>query len=220
MTGPGGNLRVGHPSPGVVHPPAGRAAGPAPPRRLLPLLGTVAVLVVLVAALAWSVPYARTATALARFERELPTEQQTGTAQQGSGLLGLDVVTLDDGRVVQVHRQGPPRVQWPRPTYLVGSHGARLADEPASAGAWRAFGLRVATAWAAALVLAVTTLPWLMRRLPGAVDHLAFVVHGQRDPRSPPITFIAGSGSHGGAGGQVPPLVPYSPAWDPDRRIP
>ena len=44
-------------------------------------------------------------------------------------------------------------------------------------------------------------------------------VFGQRDPATQPFGWLPGHGSHGGAGGQVPPYVPYVEDWDPRNRI-
>jgi hypothetical protein len=187
--------------------------------RLLPLFVAGLLIAAAVAVTVWSVPFAVTARSLYLFEQEAPAEAVNGSARQGVGLLGLDVVTLDDGRVVEVHRQGEPRVQWPRPEFLVGEHGARLADEPPSSGAWHPFALRALTAWAVVLLAIVGAAPWLRRELPSAVRHLAFVIFGQRDPESRPVISVPGGGGHGSGGGQVPPVVPYNPDWDPDERI-
>jgi hypothetical protein len=188
--------------------------------RLVPLLVAGLLVAATIAVSVWSVPFATTARSLHLFERETPTEVVDGSARQGVGLLGLDVVTLDDGRVVEVHRQGAPRVQWPRPAFLVGEHGARYADEPPSSGAWRPFALRALVAWSVVLVALGAAAPWLRLRLPTAVRHLAFVIFGQRAPEARPVTWVPGAGGHGSGGGQVPPIVPYDPDWDPDRRIP
>ncbi len=188
-------------------------------RRLLPLVVAALLIGGAVGVLIWSVPYATTARSLYLFEQETPTELVSGSARQGAGLLGLDVVTLDDGRVVDVHRQGEPRVQWPRPQFLVGEHGARLADEPPSSGAWRTFALRALISWIGALLVLAGSTLLLVRRLPEAARHLGFVIFEQRDPESRPVTWVTGAGGHGSGGGQVPPYVPYNPDWDPDRRI-
>ncbi len=188
-------------------------------RRLLPLVVVALLVGGTAGVLIWSVPYAATARSLHLFEQETPTALIGGSAQQGAGLLGLDVVTLDDGRVVEVHRRGQPRVQWPQPVFLVGEHGARLADEPPSSGVWRPFALRALAGWTGALLILAGLLPWLARRTPGALQHLGFVIFGQRDPAARPVIWVPGAGGHGSGGGQVPPLVPYNPAWDPDRRI-
>jgi len=187
-------------------------------RRLLTV--TLAALLIGGAAwvLVWSVTYASTARSLYLFERETPTELVRGSAHQGAGPLGLDVVTLNNGRVVDVYRQGEPRVQWPRPEFLVGEHGARLADEPPSSGAWRPFALRALLGLVGVLVLAGTSRR-LIRRFRAAGPDLGFVIFGQRDPESRPVTWLPGAGSHGSGTGQVPPYVPYNPDWDPDRRI-
>jgi hypothetical protein len=187
-------------------------------RSLVPLLVGVLLLAGVVAVTVWTVPYAATARSLHLFEQESPTEVVGGSARQGVGLLGLDLVTLDDGRTVDVHRQGEPRVQWPRPSFLVGEHGARYADEAPSSGAWRPFAVRAAAAWIATLLVLAGAVPWLVRRFPSAVRDLGFAAFGQHDPQARPVTFVPGSGGRGG-GGQVPPIVPYDPEWDPDRRI-
>jgi hypothetical protein len=183
------------------------------------LVGLLTGLVLLGAAIlpvAWLLPYAGTARALHLFEQEDPTEEVAGSAQQGAGLLGLDLVTLDGGRTIEVYRQGPPQAQHPRPTYLVGEHGARLADEPAAVGAWRPFALRAVFGGVVALLAIGAGILLVVRSLPGA----GFAVFGQRDPESRPVIWIPGGGGHGAAGGQVPPIVPYDPDWDdPDRRI-
>jgi hypothetical protein len=188
-------------------------------RRLMPLVIATLLAVGAVAVTVWTVPYAATARSLYLFEEETPTAVISGSARQGVGLLGLDVVTLDDGRVVEVHRQGEPRVQWPRPEFLVGEHGARLADEPASSGAWWPFARRALAGWIGTVLVLAVSMPWLIRRLPSAGQHLGFVIFGQRDPESRPVTWVPGAGSHGSGAGQVPPIVPYDPDWDPDRRI-
>jgi hypothetical protein len=188
-------------------------------RRLLPLVAAALLIGVAVVAMVWSVPYAATARSLYLFERETPAELVGGSARQGDGLLGLDVVTLDDGRVVDVYRQGERRVQWPRPQFLVGEHGARLADEPPSSGAWQPFALRTLIGWVAALAALSGSALLLVRRVPAAVQHLGVVIFDQRDPESRPVTWVPGAGGHGSGGGQVPPYVPYNPDWDPDRRI-
>jgi hypothetical protein len=188
-------------------------------RRLLPLLVAALLLVGAVAVVTWSVPYAATARSLYLFEQETPTDHVLGSARQGAGLLGLDVVTLDDGHVVEVHRQGDPRVQWPLPEFLVGEHGARLADEPPSSGAWRPFALRAIGGWLGVLLVLAGASRWLLRPLRTAGQHLAFVIFGQRDPEARPVTWVPGAGSHGSGTGSVPPYVPYNPDWDRDRRI-
>lgn len=188
-------------------------------RRLLPLVVAALLIGGAVGVVIWSVPYAATARALYLFEQETPTEHVSGSARQGGGLLGLDVVTLDDGRVVDVYRHGEPRVQWPRPQFLVGEHGARLADELPSSGAWQPFALRALISWVAALAALAGSTLLLVRRLPAAVRHLEFAIFGQRDPESRPATWVPGAGAHGSGGGQVPPYVPYNPDWDPDERI-
>jgi hypothetical protein len=187
--------------------------------RLMPLVVAGLLLAAAIAVSVWSVPFATTARSLYLFERETPTQVINGSARQGVGLLGLDVVTLDDGRVVEVHRQGEPRVQWPRPEFLVGEHGARLADEPPSSGAWQPFALRALVAWSLTLLALVGAVPWLRRELPSSVQHLAFVIFGQRDPDVRQGSSVSGAGGHGSGGGQVPPIVPYNPDWDPGKRI-
>jgi hypothetical protein len=187
--------------------------------RLMPLAVAGLSIAAVIAVSVWSVPFAVTARSLYLFERETPTEVVNGSARQGIGLLGLDLVTLDDGRVVEVHRQGEPRVQLPRPAFLVGEHGARYADEPSHSGAWHPFALRALVAWALILVAIVGAAPWLRRQLPASVRHLEFVIFGQRDPDARPGSSVAGAGGHGSGGGQVPPIVPYNPDWDPDDRI-
>jgi hypothetical protein len=183
------------------------------------LVGLLTGLVLLGAAIlpvAWLLPYAGTARALQLFEQEDPTEEVAGSAQQGAGLLGLDVVTLDDGRTMEVYRQGAPQAQFPRPIYLVGEHGARLADEPAPVGVWRPFAVRAVLGGLLALLAVVAGIVLVVRSLSGA----GFAVFGQRDPDSRPVVWVPGGGGHGAAGGQVPPIVPYDPDWDdPDRRI-
>jgi hypothetical protein len=187
--------------------------------RLLALVVAGLLLPAVIVATVWATPYAVTARSLYLFEQETPTEVVNGSARQGVGLLGLDVVTLNDGRVVEVHRQGEPRVQWPRPEFLVGEHGARYADEPPSEGAWQPFALRAMAAGFVVLLAFAGAAPLLVRRLPGAVRHLAFVIFGQRDPESRPVISVPGGGGHGSGGGQVPPIVPYNADWDPDKRI-
>jgi hypothetical protein len=120
--------------------------------------------------------------------------------------------------VVAVYRQGEPRAQWPLPEFVVGEHGARYADEAPWSGAWRPFALRAVAAWALTLLAFAGTTRWLVR-VPAAFRHLGFVIFGQRDPAVRPVTWAAGGGTHGSGGGQVPPLVPYNPDGDPDRRI-
>jgi hypothetical protein len=193
--------------------------GGVPMRRLMPMVIAALLVVGAVTVAVWTVPYAATARSLYLFERETPTDLVSGSASQGVGRLGLDVVTLDDGRVVEVYRHGEPRVQWPRPEFLVGEHGARLADEPPSSGAWWPFALRALVGWIGTLLVLAVSTPWLVRRLPPAVQHLGFVIFGQRDPETRPVTWVPGGGGYGSGGGQVPPLVPYNPDWDPDRRI-
>lgn len=56
------------------------------------------------------------------------------------------------------------------------------------------------------------------RPLKRGFDRLAFIVFEQRDPNSGSVTWLPGHGSHGGAGGQTPPYVPYNPFWDPSRQ--
>lgn len=192
-------------------------------RSLVAVLLGVTLLGVAIGAIAWAAPYASTARALALFEREAPTEVLDGAARQGAGLLGLDVVTLADGRVVDVARQGEPRRQWPRPEFLVGEHGARYADEPPSEGAWWPFAVRAGLAGTVALLTGVLGFWCLVRgrrAVPELASKLGFVVFGQRDPETEPVWWVAGGGGHGAGGGQVPPIVPYNPDWDPDRRIP
>ena len=185
-------------------------------RPVLALVVGIALLGSAVVPVVWLLPYAGTARALHLFEQEDPAEEVDGSARQGAGLLGLDVVTLADGRTVDVYRQGEPRVQWPRPTFLVGEHGARYADEPPSDGAWRPFAIRAAQGGLVALLAVVGGALLVVRALPGA----GFAIFGQRDPESRPVVWVAGSGGHGSGGGQVPPFVPYDPDWeDPDRRI-
>jgi hypothetical protein len=187
-------------------------------QRLLGVLLGMALLAGGVAVAFWATPHATTALSLHRFEQEAPTEVVHGSARQGGGLLGLDVVTLDDERIVEVARQGEPRVQWQRPEFLVGEHGARYADEPASDGAWRPFALRAGVgALLVVLLLGASLAAFLRAR--GVFDRLGFTVFGQRDPDARPVGWVPGSGSHGGGCGQVPPHVPYDADWDPDRRI-
>lgn len=188
-------------------------------RRILPLLVAPLVLAACVVAVAWSVPHASTGLDLYRFERESPTEVTTAGLRPGAGPLGLDLVLLDGDRWVPVHREGPPRAGWPRPEVLVGEHGARFADEPASQGAWGPFAVRAVGAWTLVAVALLGTSLWLRRTGPTALDGLAFTVFGQRHPDARTPTHVAGSGGHGSGGGQVPPLVPYAPDWQPDRRI-
>ena len=192
-------------------------------RSVVALLVGVTLVGVAIGAIAWSVPYATTARGLYLFEGESPTEIVDGAARQGAGLLGLDVVTLSDGRVLEVHRQGEPRRQWPRPEFLVGEYGARYADEPPAEGVWRAFAVRAGVAGLVALLSAVAGIWTLVRSrfaMAAIASRLGFVIFGQRDPETKPVWWVAGGGSHGAAGGQVPPMVPYNPDWDPDRRIP
>lgn len=187
--------------------------------RLLPLIVAGILVAGVIAVVVWSVPYATSARSLYLFEQETPIEVANGSARQGVGLLGLDVVTLDDGRVVEVHRQGEPRVQWPRPEFLIGEHGARYADEASASGSWRSFALRAVAAWIGMLLVLVGAVPWLVRQLPVAVRHLGFVIFGQRDPEARQVSWVVGAGGHGSGGGQVPPFVPHNPDWEPDRRI-
>jgi hypothetical protein len=185
-------------------------------RSLAALLAGLALLGFAVVPVVWLLPHAGTARALHLFEQEDPAEQVDGSARQGAGLLGLDIVTLDDGRTVDVYRQGEPGVQWPRPSFLVGEHGARYADEPPSEGAWRPFALRAALGGLVALLAIAGGVLLVVRALPGS----SFAIFGQRDPESRPVIWVAGSGGHGSGSGQVPPIVPYDPDWeDPDRRI-
>ena len=192
-------------------------------RSAVVLLLAVTLVGVTIGAITWAAPYASTARALYLFERETPTEVVEGSARQGAGLLGLDVVTLSDGRVLEVSRQGEPRRQWPRPEFLVGEHGARYADEPPAQGAWQAFAVRGGVAGMVAL-LAGTLGLWCLvrgrRAVPELASKLGFVIYGQRDPEAEEVWWVAGGGGHGAGGGQVPPIVPYNPDWDPDRRIP
>jgi hypothetical protein len=65
----------------------------------------------------------------------------------------------------------------------------------------------------------VRMMRWIRSRpLRRAFDHVAFVVFGQRDPNSKAVGWLPGQGTHGGAGGQTPPYVPYNPDWDPALR--
>lgn len=58
-------------------------------------------------------------------------------------------------------------------------------------------------------------LRWIKSRpVRRTTDRLAFVVFGQRDPNSKTVAWLPGHGTHGGAGGQSPPYVPYNPDWD------
>jgi hypothetical protein len=185
-------------------------------RPVLALVAGIVLLAFAVVPVVWLLPYAGTARALHLFEQEVPAEEVDGSARQGAGLLGLDVVTLDDGRTVDVYRQGERRVQWPRPTFLVGDHGARYADEPPSDGAWRPFAIRAALAGLVALLAVVGGILLVVRALPGS----GFAIFGQRDPDSRPVESVPGSGGHGSGGGQVPPIVPHDSDWeDPGRRI-
>lgn len=188
-------------------------------RRLLPLLVVLLLMAGAAAATFWSVPYATTAGTLYLFEQETPTEIARGWVDPESGLLGLDVVTFDGDRQVAVYRQGGPKAAWPRPEFLVGEHGARYADEAPANGAWRPFALHAVAAWALMLLAFAATTRWLVREVPPAFGHLAFIIFGQRDPEVRPVSWVAGGGTHGSGGGQVPPVVPYNPDWDPDRRI-
>ena len=62
-------------------------------------------------------------------------------------------------------------------------------------------------------------LKWVKSRpLKRALDRLAFTIFGQRDPNSKKVGWGPGQGTHGGAGGQTPPYVPYNPDWDPTRN--
>ncbi len=62
-------------------------------------------------------------------------------------------------------------------------------------------------------------LKWIRSRpLQRALDRLAFTIFGQRDPNSKKVGWGPGQGTHGGAGGQTPPYVPYNPDWDPTKR--
>jgi hypothetical protein len=188
-------------------------------RRLLPLLVATLLLGGAVVATVWSVPYAATARTLYLFEQETPTEVARGWVTPEGGFLGLDLVTFDGDRQVTVYRQGEPRAAWPRPEFVVGDHGARYADEAPSSGAWRPFALRAGVSWALVLLTLGATSRWLAREVPAGFHHLGFVIFGQRDPETRPVSWVAGGGTHGSGGGQVPPLVPYEPDWDPDRRI-
>jgi hypothetical protein len=188
-------------------------------RRLLPLLVGGLLLAGAIATTLWSVPHAATARSLYLFEQEAPTQLARGWVSPGGGLLGLDLVTFDGDRQVTVYRQGEPKAAWPRPEFAVGEHGARYADEAPSSGAWRPFALRAGVAWMLMLLALAIAARWIVREVPGAFRHLAFVVFGQRDPEVRPVSWVAGGGTHGSGGGQVPPLVPYNPDWDLDRRI-
>ncbi len=57
------------------------------------------------------------------------------------------------------------------------------------------------------------------RALDRALDHLSFVIFGQRAPEHRYVGWIRGNGGYGGGGGQTPPYVPYNPGWDPENRI-
>lgn len=173
------------------------------------VLASLAIVIVV-----WAWPFASTARGLYLFEQESPTEVVSGSAAQGVGLLGLDVVQLDGGRSVEVVRQGQPRAQWPQPDFLVGTHGARLADEPPHEGAWVPFAIRAVLGLVTAVALLALAVPTSL----GALRRME-VVYGQRDPEARVITQIPGAGTHGGAGGQVPPFVPHNPDWEPKRRI-
>lgn len=60
---------------------------------------------------------------------------------------------------------------------------------------------------------------WIRSRpVKRALDRLAFMIFGARDPGSGNVTWIAGHGTHGSEGGQVPPYVPYNPDWDRDQE--
>jgi len=62
-------------------------------------------------------------------------------------------------------------------------------------------------------------LNWIRSRpFKRVLDRLAFTIFGQRDPNSKKVGWGPGQGTHGGAGGQAPPYVPYNPDWDPTRR--
>lgn len=99
-------------------------------RSVVALLLGLSLVGLTIGAIAWASSYASPARALYLFERETPTEVVEGSARPGAGLLGLEVVTLNDGRVLEVYRHGEPRRQWPRPEFLVREHGARYADDP------------------------------------------------------------------------------------------
>jgi hypothetical protein len=182
-------------------------------RPLVLLLAGLALVATAVGTFAWAWSHASTARSLYLFEGEDPTETVLGTPYRGAGPLGLDLVRFDDGRVVEVVRQGEPRAQWPRPEYLVGEHGARLADEPPSEGAWIPFAARATGASLLGLLLAAAAVPLLW----SGYRRFGTAVFGQRDANAEPVTLVPGSGTHGL--GQVPPYVPYNPDWDPDRRI-
>lgn len=188
-------------------------------RRLLPLLVGALLVAGAIVGTVWSVPYAATARTLYLFEQESPTEIAQGLARQGDGLLGLDLVTFDGDRVVAVYRQGELRPQWPLPEFVVGEHGARYADEAPSSGAWRPFAWRVVAAGMLILFAFAGTARWLVREVPVSLRQLGFAIFGQRDPAARPVMWVSGAGTHGGTGGQVPPVVPYNPDWDPDKRI-
>jgi hypothetical protein len=58
--------------------------------------------------------------------------------------------------------------------------------------------------------------PTVISRL---LDRVAFFLFGMRDPEARTPRVVPGNGTHGGSGGQSPPLVPYSRDWDPENRI-
>lgn len=60
---------------------------------------------------------------------------------------------------------------------------------------------------------------WIKNRpVKRGLDRLAFIIFEERDPNSKVVGWGPGQGTHGGAGGQVPPYVPYNPDWDPSRK--
>lgn len=118
-----------------------------------------------------------------------------------------------------VYRQGERRAQWPLPEFVVGEHGARYADEAPASGAWRPFALRALAAWGLVLLALAASARWLVREVPAAFRHLGFAIFGQRAAEARPVWWVAGGGTYGSGGGQVPPIVSYNPDWDPDERI-
>lgn len=70
----------------------------------------------------------------------------------------------------------------------------------------------------ALLVLAIGCAVVAVRLVGPLADALSDAVFGHRDPEAREVNWVPGGGGHGGAGGQMPPHVPYSPDHDPRRR--
>lgn len=190
--------------------------------RWVALLATVVLLGVAVASSVGAVRLGGDAIERLRFEREDPTtfteERGRLLGTSGWGPLERDQVRLGDDVVVAVHRQGERPPTWPAPWLLAGEHGAHYVDDVRADGVWIAPAVVSVLALVVALVTLVAAVR-VLRHTRGSLDRVSEIVFGQRAPGAARLWFIAGSGGRGGGSGQVPPLPPYDPDWEPDRRI-